>query len=265
MTAREIKRTLASGGRVWGTFFQHATDPKIADLLPAQGLDFVIVNTEHNPLNLSDYQPMRYALASKGIACLVRVHSRDLQDIRRACDSFPDGVVVPYVEDVEELKRIAAAVKCRPLSGQAFERMISTGQWPSEEARTYCQAKCADTLLCPMIESVEAMENLDELCSVPGIDAVFIGPNDMTCSMGIPEQHDDPRYIDVIQRLIDTAERHGIAAGCHCWAIPHAQRMIDQGARFIPFSTDGRFLQGAMTESLRTLRGDFEGGAEQII
>jgi len=265
MTAREIKDALASGERVFGTFFHYTTNPTIVDLLPNEGLDFVIVNSEHNALDLADFLPLQYALRARGIACLVRIHTRELQDVRKACDSYPDGVVVPYVEDVEQLKRLAGAAKCRPLGGEAFERLMATGEWPSEATREYVETKCADTLFCPMIESVAALDNLDALCGVAGVDAVFIGPNDMTNSLGIPEQRDDPKFVEAVQKVIDAAERNGIAAGAHFSDLRHTQRLIDQGGRFIPFSNDGKFLQAGMTETLTALRGRPEAGEDGII
>ena len=265
MTARQIKETLARGGRVFGTFFTCVTNPAIVDLLPEEGLDFVVANTEHNALALADLLPLQYALRARGIACLVRIHTRDLQDVRKACDSFPDGVVVPYVEDVEEMKRLAGAAKYRPLAGAAFDRLMATGEWPSDATREYVHAKCADTLFCPMIESVDALGNLDALCGVEGVDVVFVGPNDMTTSLGIPEQRDDPAFIDAVQQVIDAAERNGIAAGGHFADVRHAQRMIEQGARFIPFSTDARCLQAGLASSLQALRGESVDGPELIV
>src|SRR5882672_2980310 len=99
MNAKTLKDKLLKGETVYGTLFQHAINPALVDFLPPNSLDFVIVTAEHNALDLAEFLPMRYALASKGIACLARTHSRDPDDVSKVCDSF-DGVVVPYVEDV---------------------------------------------------------------------------------------------------------------------------------------------------------------------
>src|SRR6188768_2521963 len=140
MNGRTLKDKLVRGETVFGTFFQHAIAPAIVDFLPEGALDFVIVSAEHNGLDLAEFLPIRYALASKGIACLARIHSREPDDVSKACDSF-DGVVVPYVEDVEHCKRLAAAAVYRPLKGVALERVIKEGQWPSEKTRDYIVEK----------------------------------------------------------------------------------------------------------------------------
>jgi len=265
MSGRRVKDKLARGETVFGTFIQYTTNPALAEVLPDEGLDFVVVNTEHNALDMADFLPLQWALRSKGIACLVRVHDRNPNDVRKACDSFPDGVVVPYVEDVEEIKRLAAAATCRPLQGAALERLIATGQWPSEKTRAYVQAKCADTLFCPMIESVASLENLDAICSVDGIDAVFVGPNDLSTSMGIPEERDHPDFVAAIQRIIDVAEAHGIAAGAHLAELRRAKRLVDQGARFVPFSSDAAVLREGIPAFLRELAGHAAAGEGTVI
>lgn len=142
------------GHTVYGTLIQHAVVPAIVDFIPDGSIDFVIVSAEHNALDIADFMPLRYALAAKGIACLARTHSRDADDVAKVCDSF-DGVVIPYVEDVEHCKRLAAAAVYRPLKGAALERVIREGKWPSAKTERYVtEEKCADTLFIPMIESV---------------------------------------------------------------------------------------------------------------
>lgn len=261
---QRIKQKLANGERVFGTFIVYAIHPAVVEILPDEGLDFVILNTEHNALHMADFVALRHALRAKGIAALLRVDTQDPWDAAKACDTF-DGVVVPYAEDVELLKRIAAAAVFRPLKGDALERLITTGEWPSEKTKAYVENKCADTLFVPMIESARAVADLDAICSVPGIDAVFVGPNDLSMTMGIPEERDNPEFIAIIQKIIDTAEKHGIAAGAHYSKIEHAKRLVAQGARFIPYSSDLRLIQFGIPSFLEELSGRASGGEEKII
>jgi 2-keto-3-deoxy-L-rhamnonate aldolase RhmA len=252
--AKTLKDKLLRGEKVFGTFFQHAVTPAIVDFLPAGALDFVIVSAEHNALDLAEFLPIRYALAAKGIACLARIHSREPDDVSKACDSY-DGVVVPYVEDVMQAKRLAAAAVYRPLKGKALDQVLSGGAWPSDQTRQYVtQVKCRDTIFVPMIESVRAVENLDEICSIPGVNAVFVGPNDLTVNMGIPNEYDHPDLVAMLQRIIDTADRKHVAAGCWFGKLEQMQRTIRQGARFNVFSNDSSLLQSAMQAAFEQLR-----------
>jgi 2-keto-3-deoxy-L-rhamnonate aldolase RhmA len=254
MNARTLKEKLVKGETVYGTFFQHAINPAMVDFLPEGALDFVIVTPEHTALDLAEFLPIRYALASKGIACLARTHSREPDDVSKVCDSY-DGVVVPYVEDVEHAKRLAAAAVFRPLKGRALDRVLTHGEWPSEKTRLYItEERCADTVFIPMIESVAAVENLDAICAIPGVHALFVGPNDLTVNMGIPNAYDHPDFLAMLKRVIDTGDRHHVAAGCWFGDPEQALRTIRQGARFVVFSNDGLMLKNAMASEFTRLR-----------
>ncbi len=265
MNGIPLKKKLQSDAPVFGTVFNLVTTPSVVDVLPAKGLDFVIAMTEHTALNLSDFLPLRWALAGTGIACLARVDSHDPMVISKACDGFSDGVVVPYVEDVTHLKRMIAAAKCRPLAGAAREHLITSGEWPSDKTKAYVEAKCAETVFVAMIESVTAIENLDAICSVSGLDAIFVGPNDLTMTMGIPEERDSREFVDTLQHVIDTAQKHGVAAGAHFSKIEHGKRLVQQGARFIPYSSDMRLIQHGIPAWLTALRGEAHFGSERIL
>ncbi len=253
MSGMNLKNKLANGEKVFGTFIQYVTNPAVIDIFPAQGLDFVVLNDEHNALDLGDFNGMQYAMAAKNIACLLRPYNRDPEMVSKACDSYADGVVIAYVEDVEELKYLVAAAKYRPLKGAALKKLVKTGEWPSETTRQYVEDKCKNTFFCAMIESAKALEDLDKICAVPGIDALLIGPNDLSVSLGIPEERDNPKFIDAVQRVIDVGSKHGIAAGAHYSVMSHTQRLIKQGGRFIPYASDVRYIQNGLATSLTEL------------
>jgi len=253
MSGKILKEKLAAGKTVYGTLIAHLTDPAIVNVLPEGMLDFVIVTPEHTAYDIGDFLPLRHALAAKGIACLARTHGRDEADVAKVCDSY-DGVVVPYVEDIEEVKRLAAAAIYRPLKGKRLDRVLATGEWPSQKTQDYVAAKNADTVFVPMIESIPAVENLDGICSIPGVDALFVGPGDMTANMGIPKEYDHPDLIATIQSVIDAGERHKIAAGSWFGTPEQALRTVRQGARFVVYGNDGLLLKQAMEGVFPKLR-----------
>jgi len=245
MSGKLLKQKLKAGKTVYGTMFAHSLDPAIVKWIPEGALDFVIVTPEHTAYDLAEFLPVRHALEAKGIACLARTHGRDEADVAKVCDTY-DGVVVPYVEDYEEAKRLAAAAVYRPLKGKVLTRVLATGQWPNDKTRDFIAAKNADTVFVPMIESVPAVQNLDGICSIPGVDALFVGPGDLTTNMGIPKEYDHPDLIKTLQRIIDTGKKHGVAAGSWFGTPEQAQRTIRQGARFVVYGNDGLLLQQAM-------------------
>ena len=253
MSGKKLKEKLIKGETVYGTLIQHATNPALVDMLPAGALDFAIVSAEHNALDLADFLPIRHAFAAKGIACLARTHSRDPADVSKVCDSF-DGVVVPYVEDYEQAKRLAAAAVYRPLKGEVLERVLTKGKWPSKKTEAFIEKKCADTVFIPMIESVPAIENLEKICSIPGVHAVFIGPGDLTTNMGIPKEYDHPDLVANIKKIIDTADRQHVAAGCWFGERRQAVRTIRQGARLVVYSNETSMMADAMDAAFKEFR-----------
>lgn len=254
MSGKRLKEKLVAGERVFGTFFQHATQPALVDFLPPGLLDFVVVTAEHNALDVADFLPMKYALNAKGVACLARTHSRDPDDVSKVCDSF-DGVVVPYVEEVAHAKALAAAAVYRPLKGRALQRVLDRNEWPSPAAKEYVtNVRCADTVFIPMIESLAGIENLDAICAIPGVHAVFVGPNDLTTTMGIPNEYDHPNLVAILKRVIDTADRRHVAAGCWFGRTDQMLRTIRQGARLVVYSNETAMMAAAMSAAFAELR-----------
>jgi len=253
MGGQILKTKLKQGKTVYGTIFQHSVNPAMIDALPPNALDFVIVTSEHNALDLAEYLPLRHALAAKKITCLARIHSRDPADVSKVCDSY-DGVVVPYVEDYEHAKALAAAAVYRPLKGERLDRVLREGKWPNEETRQFVEKSNANTVFVPMIESVPAVENLDKICSVPGVDALFVGPGDLTVNMGIPKQYDHPELIAMIKKIIDIGARHHVAAGSWFGEREHVIRTIRQGARFVVYSSDTAMMTATMESAFREFR-----------
>ncbi len=253
MSAKLLKQKLVQGETVYGTLLQNMVSPSFADAIPAGTLDFVIVSDEHTAYDIGDFLGLRHALAAKGIACLARTHSRSADDVAKVCDVY-DGVVVPYVEDYEQCKELAAAAVYRPLKGAALDDVLSQGKWPTKETQEYVENRCKDTIFIPMIESVKGVENLERICSIPGVVTVFVGPNDMTVNMGIPNEYDHKDFIAIMQRIIDTANAQHVAAGCWFGKESQAIRTIQQGARFVVFSNDGLLFKNAISDSFSKVR-----------
>ncbi|MGE3820592.1 MAG: aldolase/citrate lyase family protein, partial [Isosphaeraceae bacterium] len=120
--------------------------------------------------------------------------------------------------------------------------------------RYVTEERCKDTVFVPMIESVPAIQNLDAISSIPGVHALFVGPNDLTVNMGIPNEYDHPELIAALKKIIDVGNRHHVAAGCWFGTAEHAIRTIRQGARFVVYSNDGLMLKNAIAAEFTGLR-----------
>jgi 2-keto-3-deoxy-L-rhamnonate aldolase RhmA len=143
----------------------------------------------------------------------------------------------------------------RPLKGRALRRVLDGNEWPSPATKDYVtNVRCADTVFIPMIESPAGIENLDAICSIPGVHAIFVGPNDLTTAMGIPNEYDHKDLIAVLKRVIDTAARHHVAAGCWFGKTDQALRTIRHGARLVVYSNDSSMMRDAMSLAFGELK-----------
>ncbi|MGH2367225.1 MAG: HpcH/HpaI aldolase family protein, partial [Chloroflexota bacterium] len=164
-------------------------------------------------------------------------------------------VLVPYCETVEEVKAVVNAARLRPLKGLLHDRARDTGAFPSDATKAYLERRNANVVVIIGIESVPAVEHLDQILDVGGIDAIFIGPNDLSVSLGIPDEYSHPRFLETVEQIITTAQARGIPAGGHWQSESQVEYWMGKGSRFILFSSDGRALTEGYRSSLNKFRG----------
>ena len=260
MNGAELKQTLKSGGRVFGTMISIARNPKWIPILDSVGLDYVIIDTEHNPRSRGELGDFLINLNTSGVVPIVRVPIPDSHYITMAMDAGAQGVLAPYCETVDQVREVVAAAKWRPLKGEAVDRVVSTGEHISDATKAYLENRNKNSIAIIGIESVAAVENLEKMLQVPGIDGIFVGPNDMSISLGFPDKYDRKEYQDTVKRVIDTSEAHGIATLVHHQTPELSTYWISQGARFILHGTDRR----ALTEGFKADFGQLRDFAKDI-
>ena len=160
-------------------------------------------------------------------------------------DAGAQGVLAPYCETVEQVREVVAAAKWRPLKGEAVDRVVGTGEHISDATRAYLEDRNKNSIAIIGIESVAAVDNLEAILEVPGIDGIFVGPNDMSISLGYPDQYDRAEYRDTVKRVIDMSDARGIATLVHHQTPDLSTYWIEQGARFVLHGTDRRALTEA--------------------
>ena len=254
MNGAELKATLKSGGRVFGTMLSIGRSPRWIPVLDGVGLDYVVIDTEHGARSrgeLADYLAM---LNTSSIVPIVRIPIPDSHYVTMVMDAGAQGILAPYCETVDEVKEVVAAAKWRPLKGDAVRRVIDSGEHVSDATRSYLEERNKNSICIIGIESVAAVNVLDEILHVPGIDGIFVGPNDMSISLGIPDDYDQPEYKETVKGIIDKAEAHGVATLVHHQTPDLSTYWISQGARFVLHGTDRRALTEGFRADFSTLR-----------
>lgn len=250
-----LRQRLRAGETVIGSWINSGS-PIVGELMAACGFDFLCVDVEHSAVDLPQAQQLFQAIRSGRPECaaIVRLHGVDYAFVKRYLDAGARGVVAPLVRTREEAALLVQATKYPPLGlrGVGFCRANSYGLRLADEFERANE----EVLLAVQIEHIDAVRNIDEILSVPGIDAAFIGPYDLTASMGITAQFEHPDYLSARAAILAACNRYSIAPGIH--VVPpdggQAKARMAEGYRFLAYSLDITMLTTACTEGLAALR-----------
>ena len=244
MNASQLKQALHRGQRVYGTMIT-AFAPRWVEYLKNSGVDFVFIDTEHIPLDRSQVSWMCKCFTGADISPIVRIPSPDPFEACKALDGGAVGVVAPYVETLEQAQALRGAVYYRPLKGKKLAAVLDGSVKLSQKESEYLEAYNQDRIMIINCESTEGITNLNQLLSVPGVDAVFIGPHDLSVNLGLPEQYESPLFLDKVDEIIHICTAKGISVGNHFSADLEKQiRWAKSGMNIILWNFDiCRFTQ----------------------
>ena len=234
---------LQAGKNVYGTCIT-STGPLWPGAISSAGLDFVFIDTEHIPLGRTELALLCQLFRANKIAPVVRIPSPDPYLACQAIDAGAAGIVAPYLESRAQIVELTGAVKYRPLKGEVLAAYLDgSREMPpglKEYVEDYNGAMCIAN-----IESVPAIERLDDLLTIPGLDGIFIGPHDLSVSLGLPEQYDHPDFEAAVKTIIHKARAKGIHIGIHFSLEPERQvKWMKEGANIVVHSFDiALFLQ----------------------
>jgi len=249
-----LKNKLQSGQRVYGTCLT-STAPSWPLSLQKAGLDFAFIDTEHISMNRADLARLCQVLKGYGIASIVRIPSPDPYLASQAIDAGATGVVAPYLEKVSEVRDLVGAVKFKPIKGALLQRLVSGGEILNAEMQKYVDTFNAGNMCIANIESVAAMNVLDELLSVPGLDGVFIGPHDLSVSLGYPEQYDHPVFEAAVKQVIHTTRNKGLSIGIHFSLEPERQiKWVNEGINIIVHSFDIALFTQRLIQDMKIIK-----------
>jgi 2-keto-3-deoxy-L-rhamnonate aldolase RhmA len=226
----------------------------IAEIFGGAGFDWVCLDLEHGDCDESMMATVFRGLSGFGAQAFARVRSNDTLAIRRAADLGAAGVIVPLVNSAEEARRAVAAIRYPPdgVRGFAFCRANDWGV----QFDSYAAGANSALALVVMIESRQAVENIDEILSVEGVDGVFVGPYDMSGSYGIVGQTDHPIIREACKTVSEACSRHGKSAGMHI-VQPSSEaiaRAISDGFTFVALGMDTVFLVSGARKAILDAR-----------
>lgn len=254
MRENVMKTKLKAGEAVFGVFAPNS-DPSMAEILGHLGFDYVMMDFEHGAGGPREAEAMVRACETVGITPMARVRSIDAKLILQFVDTGVMGVMMPGISEPDEVKRLVEAVKYPPQGrrGIAPVRANDYLLGPMSQAE-YLQFANDHTIVLPQIELVEAVKNLDQLVQVEGVDGFFVGPRDLSVSLGFRDGPNHPEVMSVIEDVFQTVRGAGLALGITAATGEDARALVDRGVQIILGSVTGLMKAGA-TAFFKGLRG----------
>ncbi len=253
MKQNSIRSQLKRGAPAVGTWLT-LPDPVAAHLMSKSGFDWLTVELEHTSTNFETAAQMFAIIAADGCVPLARVPWNDVQNIKRVLDTGAWGIVVPMVNSAPEAEAVVKAARYRPIGQRTIGGQLHAANFATDASTYYARAN-EEILVVVMAEHVDAVANIDEILAVPGIDVVFVGPNDLHASMGLPPMFDsdDKQFNAALKKILSTAKARGVAAGIHVLDAIQAQRRINEGWQFIAVASEAGLMLAKAGEIAKAL------------
>lgn len=259
-TGSRLKQTWGDGNAALGLWVT-SDSPTSAEIMATQDVDYLNIDMQHGLVDYASLVEVMRAMVATRATITCRVPWNEPGIIGKVLDAGAMGVIIPMVNTVEQAHAAVAACRYAPLGSRSHGPVRAARvNGPDYPATANARVACI-----PMIETTEALSNLDGILDVPGIDAVYVGPADLSLTLGLPPagDHDDPAFSDALDTIVAACTKRGIVAGIH--ANPDlTQKRLAQGFRMVTVSSDLLSLAAGLTTDLATGRSTeapAEGGA----
>ena len=253
MKKNKVKELWREGKATIGTWLALGS-PITAEIIANIGFDWVLVDTEHASIDIRTTQSIIQAISTTNTVPIVRVPWNDPMSIKRALDAGACGLVIPMVNSREEAIRAVQASRYPPMGIRSYggPRVRLYG------GLDYFEHSNEEIVVIVQIEHVDAVNRIDEILSVEGVDAFFIGPMDLAASLGIKLGLDnpDPRHIEAVSKVMAAGKKHHVPGGILVGSPEAVKQRIAEGFQFIGLSSDESFLRSAASVAFNKIVGD---------
>lgn len=251
MRANPVKRALKAGQPAVGTWLSLASITA-ARFMARVGFAWLTVDIEHSLVDWETATHMFASIAEAGCTPLARVPANRHDHIKRALDNGAHGIVVPMVNTRDEALAAVAAAKYPPVGDRSVGGSVHALNFDTNANDYYAHAN-DELLVVLQCEHIQAVEDADRIFSVPGIDAIFVGPHDLAASMrskdGKPPSAE--ATAQAMKHILETCKKHQVPAGLHCGSVDEAKIRIDEGWQFLAIGSELRMMLNAATETAK--------------
>lgn len=242
-----IKEKIETGGKALGTFFELGST-FAAECLGRTGFDYIIIDSEHGPFDPESTTDFIRAAENSGITPFVRVSDISRQAVLKMLDVGAKGLIIPCVESTEQVRQLVRYAKFYPLGQRGFSPCRSSGWGFDPHAASINSYMCTcneETLLLPQCETKEALDKIEEIAAIDGVDGIFVGPFDLSISLGKPAQFDDPVIKNAISRILEACKKANKMAFIFTNDIHMVQNYFAQGFDSVTYCLDATIFINA--------------------
>lgn len=258
--SRGLRERVLSGEPCLGPFLK-VPDPTVTEIAGLAGFDHVVIDLEHSAFTMDTVVAMVRAASLRGIASVVRVTGANGPEIVRALDTGATGIIVPGVGTAAEAEQVVRHARFHPLGARGMDLYARAAGWGAEPRDDYVAGANERTLVGIMAEGAAAFEHLDAIAEVEGLDLLFIGPYDLSQSVGLPGQVAHPKVLERIDWAIGVARAHGKAIGVYVDDVATAVRYRSRGVSFIGMANDADILRKSFTGLIAAFAASSADGA----
>ena len=246
-----FKQKLAQGNAVYGPFMK-TLDASFVEITGHAGFDFAILDMEHGPAGFADMQNLIRSATLGGLASFVRTSDSSETAISRALDLGASGVQVPQIQSADEARAVIRAAKFFPKGERGVCRFVRAANYSSTPRNEYF-TQANEALVILQIEGQKGLDALDDILNVKDFDILFIGPYDLSQSLGVPGDITHAKVVDAIRNITERARKTGIVTGVFADTVEAAKRWKNAGIQYISYSTDVGIYTDACKNILQNL------------
>ncbi len=255
MRLNPVKKLVSEGKVALGMSQGQLTTTELARMLAAAEFDWVFLDSEHGPFTTETMQELIKAYLQTPVSPIVRVADFQYDLVARTLDSGAEGIIFPRVESVDILRKAVGWAKFPPRGVRGFGLGPPQIGYKVEPFDKIVQRMNDEILLFAQIESVKGLEALDEIASVDGVDSLFVGPADLSISLGVGGQWDHPNLLEAIDQVIAACNRHGKIPAIHVRNPAFAKVCIARGMQVVSCGVDLALLWAGVQGNAQQLRG----------
>ncbi len=254
MEKNKVREKLNRGEAVLGTMMQELRSPAVPIILANAGYDFVFFDMEHGAHNMETIADLIKVARSAGITPFVRVPDLQYHFIARCLDAGAQGFMVPRIETREQAEKAVAYSKYPPMGERGCSINKGHNNYRGEDLLSFIKDANRENMVILQIERKAAMDDLDNILSVEGVDGAVLGPNDMAVSYGVPNDLSGELMEDIFSRVVETGKKYGVYTGMHIANLGKLKEWKGRGMQLITYNTDIGFLNAGAALGIKELR-----------